>query len=238
MNTCGTFANRLALLRNQKGLSQVQLAKVLSDLSNRKRQYSVLTLSAWESGDKTPPLHLFSRLCDYFHISSDYLLGRSDDPGNRNAASTVPANCTSSRVPDYLVTYNELPKFDGEPIYVVFCDHRAQDMWGILDWDDRKICFSKSFMSISKQTKCIYYAQIPETQKAPKYNLKKRLSIKQVQAADQVWVEMVTSDSAIKAEYRGWFRNNETCTCLINSQGLTLPYDGLSISYNAFSSEF
>ena len=52
---------------------------------------------------------------------------------------------------------------------------------------------------------------------------------------EEIYVEMCTSDKAIRGIYNGWYHHNETKTCLISNNGLTLPYEGLGISYSAFS---
>ena len=237
MSRTASFANRLALLRHQKGMTQDEFAMEISEVANRNRAYSLLTVSAWESGDKLPPLHIFNLICDYFCVSADYMLGRSDDTGNKALASATPVNYKGIYKPDFLVTYNDLPKFDGEPIYVVFCDKRSHDRWGVLNAAKMEIAFPGAYLRVTRNTNCIYYARIPEFEKTPKYNLKKRLSMKQMKYAEKVWIEMISPNEKVKAQYNGWYRNNETKSLLINAIGLTLPYDGLSITYNAFSAE-
>ena len=238
MNKTSTFANRLALLRNANNMVQEDLARIISESESRIRKYSILTISAWESGDKCPSLQTFACLCDLFNVSADYLLGRSEIPNDPKIVSSAPTTYEGHERPTYLVTFNELPKFDGEPIYVVFNDHRAADRWGILNYNKKQISFTDSYLTISRDLNCTYYSQIPETQRVPKYNLKKRLSMSQMLAAENVWVEMISFDDYIKGQYNGWYRNNENHGCLINALGLTLPYEGLNISYNCFSSEF
>ncbi len=239
MKTAATFANRLALLRNEKGLTQEELAIAISELENRVKCYSNLSVSGWEAGDKCPPLSTFIYLCDFFDVSADYLCGRSDNPHNDRVATTTPPNFEGpNKAPDYHVTFNNLEKFDGEPIYVVFNDKKSSDKWGVLDYTNKRIAFTNSYLRISRNVNCTYYANIPESQKVPKYNLKKKLSMTQLLAADKVWIEMISADDKIKGQYNGWFWNNETRTNLINAVGLTLPYEGLSISYNAFSEKF
>lgn len=49
------------------------------------------------------------------------------------------------------------------------------------------------------------------------------------------WVELTTSDKYMQGLYNGWYHHNEDKTCLINNRGLTLPYEGLHISYYAYS---
>ena len=81
-----SFPNRLALLRNQKGLTQEELANIISDIVNRKRGYSLLSVSGWETGDKQPTIEVLCVLCDYFNVTPNYLLGFEDDPGSSKIA--------------------------------------------------------------------------------------------------------------------------------------------------------
>lgn len=64
------FAERLRALRSEKNMTQAQLAEAL-DTTQRKISY-------WESKKIEPDLTAIMKLCDYFCISSDYLLGRTD----------------------------------------------------------------------------------------------------------------------------------------------------------------
>lgn len=54
--------------RKQKNITQTCLAKALNVSAN--------TISAWENGKSFPDVYLLSRLADYFHITTDELLGR------------------------------------------------------------------------------------------------------------------------------------------------------------------
>jgi transcriptional regulator with XRE-family HTH domain len=67
-----SFAERLPLLRKSKKITQKQLAEALG-INTRTIQY-------YESGDKRPDFDGLIRLADYFDVSIDYLVGRSDDP--------------------------------------------------------------------------------------------------------------------------------------------------------------
>jgi len=68
-----TFADRLKDLRNAKGLTQKQVAETFSINVRNYRKY--------ESGEVEPPVSGMSKLADYFEVSLDYLVGRSDNPG-------------------------------------------------------------------------------------------------------------------------------------------------------------
>lgn len=233
-----SFPNRLALLRNQKGLTQEELANIISDIVNRKRGYSLLSVSGWETGDKQPTIEVLCVLCDYFNVTPNYLLGFEDDPGSSKIApATVKTGKKGVIKPDYVITYNKLPNFDGEPIYVVFNELQSANRWGILNMSKERIVFGGDYITLRKDLNCTYYTNIPEDEKKPKYGVKKRLTVSQIRKSERVWVEPITPDKEIKGKYTGWFHNNENKSCLINAIGLTLPYDGLSISYNAYSGE-
>ena len=231
-----SFANRLALLRHEKKLTQQDLANALSELENRTKSYSLLSVSGWESGDKYPSMNTVIALCEYFNVSADYLLGFTDDPKNRKITPAA-LNNDNEDSPNYLITYNDLKSFHKKPVYVVFNDKSSEDGWGIYDASKKRIVFSNQFLYITKELNCTYYTRIPEELVIPMYNLKKRLSMGQLIKSKKVWIEMITTSDFVRAQYNGWYRVNETGTCLVNSLGLTLTFDGLNISYNAYSGD-
>src|SRR5690606_38625198 len=69
-----TFARRLRTLRKQHGLLQKDVAKKLG-----------ITASAYgfyEQGKREPPIEIINKIASIFDVSTDYLLGRSDDTIN------------------------------------------------------------------------------------------------------------------------------------------------------------
>mgnify|MGYP003207154493 CR=1 FL=1 len=66
------FSEVMSLLRREKGLSQRSVA---SDL-----HISQALLSHYEKGAREPGLDFVIRACDYYGVSADYLLGRTDRP--------------------------------------------------------------------------------------------------------------------------------------------------------------
>ena len=64
------FAERLKDLRNEKGLSQRELAKQL--------QVSSAIISKWENGLMQPTADNIIAVADFFNVCADYLLGRKD----------------------------------------------------------------------------------------------------------------------------------------------------------------
>lgn len=69
------FSKRLRDLRQNKKVFQKEIAALL-DISDRQyRDY--------EAGKVDPPTSKTIALADYFDVSLDYLVGRSDDPTRR-----------------------------------------------------------------------------------------------------------------------------------------------------------
>ena len=65
------FSKNLQKLRKERGVTQEQLASVLG--------VSPQAVSKWENGSY-PEGDLLPKLADYFDVSVDYLLGRTDNP--------------------------------------------------------------------------------------------------------------------------------------------------------------
>lgn len=63
---------RLKELRKSKGISQLTLATDLNTNQN--------TISRYETGDREPGIMELIKIADYFHVSIDYLVGRTNDP--------------------------------------------------------------------------------------------------------------------------------------------------------------
>ena len=72
-----SFAQILSELRRTAGLSQ---RKAAADLN-----ISQALLSHYENGAREPGLDFVCRACEYYGVSADYLLGRTDEPGGETA---------------------------------------------------------------------------------------------------------------------------------------------------------
>lgn len=70
MNVKTSFATRLKALRERQELNQGQLARELG--------ISRGSISFYENGDRIPDIETFDMICDFFNVSYDYLLGKSD----------------------------------------------------------------------------------------------------------------------------------------------------------------
>ena len=76
-----TFPETLSALRRQKNISQRQAA---ADLN-----ISQALLSHYENGAREPGLGFVCRACDYFGVTADYLLCRSDEQGSQSSADVA-----------------------------------------------------------------------------------------------------------------------------------------------------
>ena len=66
------FADRLKTLRAQNHIKQSELAAIIGVKNT--------TISMMELGERGPSAEVLCALADYFDVSLDYLVGRSDDP--------------------------------------------------------------------------------------------------------------------------------------------------------------
>ena len=74
------FADILSELRRERNLSQ---RRVAGDLG-----ISQALLSHYENGLREPRLEFVARVCDYYDVSADYILGRSKRNPSSDAAET------------------------------------------------------------------------------------------------------------------------------------------------------
>ena len=70
-----TFAQRIKQLRKEKNLKQQQLADQFS--------VKLRTYQGYEYGESYPEVAKLVAIADFFDVSLDYLVGRSDDRARR-----------------------------------------------------------------------------------------------------------------------------------------------------------
>lgn len=74
------LGERLKKLRIDKKLTQEQLGE--------KINVTKVSISGYENGNRSPDTETLQRLANYFNVSTDYLLGRTDNP---NPPGELPA---------------------------------------------------------------------------------------------------------------------------------------------------
>jgi len=65
-----TFGDRLRFLREEKKMVQKEIGGLLG--------VSESTVGKYENNQRTPSPEAILKLADFFHVSTDYLLGRTD----------------------------------------------------------------------------------------------------------------------------------------------------------------
>lgn len=74
------LGKRIKYLREKQNLTQIELSKLLN-IGNT-------TLSQYESGQRVPSDEIKAKIADFFGVTIDYLLGRTDNP-NPTEDSTI-----------------------------------------------------------------------------------------------------------------------------------------------------
>ncbi|MCJ7840540.1 helix-turn-helix domain-containing protein [Lederbergia sp. NSJ-179] len=75
------LGKRLKKLRNEQGLTQEQLGKIIN--------VTKVSISGYENGNRTPDTETLQSLADYFEVSTDYLLGRTDKDSEEKTAEEI-----------------------------------------------------------------------------------------------------------------------------------------------------
>ena len=78
-----SFPETLSALRRERNISQRCAAAELG--------ISQALLSHYENGAREPGLAFVCRACDYYGVSADYLLGRTDDRAENSAMGALRA---------------------------------------------------------------------------------------------------------------------------------------------------
>ena len=74
-------------LRSEKSITQQEIASAI--------KISRSVISEYESGKSEPTANVIIKLADFFGVSADYLLGRSDDLGNITVQSPTESQLTA-----------------------------------------------------------------------------------------------------------------------------------------------
>lgn len=102
------FGKRLRELRTSEHLTQTEFGA--------KFNLSKQTISGYENGDNTPSIETLQKFADFFKVSTDYLLGRTDDPTpHHDKTITIAAHRTDDPTrdlpPEALKSIEEFKQF-------------------------------------------------------------------------------------------------------------------------------
>lgn len=226
-------AARLAEARIKLNLSQKELAEALSEQLGRR--IPAVNVSAWERGYRSITPKYNDTLCNVLGVSLDFLTGKSNDlPENIKEFSELDE--------DYIhieLQYVDLFKYNGRPVYVIFKNLEFENGWALNDIDNRRFIFVKGIYNYTEadiKKNMRIYIEKPTFAINRNVHNKKCIEMASMLEAERCYVVPNSSDEYIRGLYTGWFHHNENRTCLINEVGLTLPYEGLGVTYKAYSS--
>ncbi|KIL74180.1 helix-turn-helix domain-containing protein [Bacillus badius] len=94
------FGARLRELRKKKKMTMKELGAKFSLAES--------TISGYENGNRKPDLELINAFADFFEVSVDYLLGRTDNPETKSTITVAGQSVSLS--PDELRVFKELIK--------------------------------------------------------------------------------------------------------------------------------
>lgn len=118
-----TLGEILAELRRDKHLTQRELAEVL--------HVSVSTISNYEQDVHFPDIEKLLEIADYFHVTTDYLLGRCQY--NYSPDTFEDSLTTSKTVGDFIRELRQLPPDRREALALILNDmafHTAVSRYG------------------------------------------------------------------------------------------------------------
>lgn len=118
------FGQRLAKLRKERNLSQYELAE--------KMGFSRGQIANYEQGTRQPDFETLLKFADYFGVSTDYLLGRTDTPEPSPHDKDEEEFQAFANNPELNVFYKELPESDEEAV------ERLREIWEIIKKDFKK----------------------------------------------------------------------------------------------------
>ena len=70
-------------LRTENGLTQLQFAQAIGT--------SQKNISRWELGETEPSVYYLKKIAEFYHISTDYILGVEDDFGHKSYDESINA---------------------------------------------------------------------------------------------------------------------------------------------------
>ena len=112
------LGTRLKALRNERKLTQKQLAE--------KINVTHVSISGYESGNRTPDTDTLQRIADFFEVSTDYLLGRTDNLAISQEDKDEAEFQAFANDPELKRWYRELPKSKEEDLRML------RSMWEVI----------------------------------------------------------------------------------------------------------
>ena len=113
-----TLGSRIKQLRELRNINQKDFAKKIN-ISN-------VVLSRYESDERKPDYDTLQHIADFFEVSTDYLLGRTESPTFTPQDKDEAAFQAFANDPELSVFYKELPESEEEAV------RKLRNIWEII----------------------------------------------------------------------------------------------------------
>ena len=194
--------NKFRTARQLKKLKVIEAAELLG--------ISQPTLSAWETGNKTPSVEGLEKMADLYGVTTDFLLGRTD----------------SKLSFDNMAILNKklLPILHEKPVW------SARHGWMLVDYAKSHLIGCNIIIPLEKAEE-LFIA--PPTFAESSIPNSEPLSRNELQYGLQIWVEPISADSSLREELRGWYRVKHHA--IENECGNRFSLDSYGAKWLAFS---
>ena len=174
---------------------------------------SSAALSTWESGKKSPTLDNLIGMAELYGVTTDYLLGRSNEPhGNSGTRALAP---------------EELRIRNGMPVW--------SDRHGWLLVDAAASCLLRSDGTRLPLLDAGELFNAEPAYAAAPLSQRSALRREELKAGISVWVEPISPDAGLRNELRGWYRIYDTFA--ENDIGHRFPLSSYTVRWLAFEEE-
>lgn len=228
--------NRLAYMRNLKGLTQKDFASALAEYEYKKggnpNTPSNVSVSQWEIGSKPVPTKYVEGICHVLGCTEAFLYGYAHTPYSSEPDTDdtfcPPQPSTDPIDPIYFL------KYDGFPVFVEFKKYQHENGWGIFNIGADRLMLKDAVIKLSS----LNFEDVsffPLWQK--RIANAKRLDLGYALRSEYVFIVMNSPDKSIRDMYNGIYHHNENKTCFINGRGFCLPYDGINLTYYVYDKD-
>lgn len=106
------LGKRLKKLRTDKKLTQEELGK--------KINVTKVSISGYENGNRSPDTETLQRIADIFDVSTDYLLGRTENPDTTGDEKSLYMSKIATEFPDVDLMFKDMESLTAEQMEEVY----------------------------------------------------------------------------------------------------------------------